>query len=130
MTQTREILAYLGEREALLAGDFNAEPDTPKLEALRAPRRFTGLAVEAPTFPASAPTRRIDQVLAPADWTLVLQHVVDTGASDRLAVVATFALPPRSTGRYAGRSSARSQARPAATLAPDATTWRNGHLLR
>ncbi|MBI5433521.1 MAG: endonuclease/exonuclease/phosphatase family protein [Planctomycetes bacterium] len=91
--QTRELLDYVGERPALLAGDFNAEPRDASLELLRASGRFSGFVDGSPTFPSSAPRRRIDHVLAPATWTVVEQHVVAAGSSDHLAVVATFRLP-------------------------------------
>lgn len=93
LVQTREILAWLAGRPALLAGDFNAEPHDPSLELLRASGRFSGLVATPPTFPAHAPRRRIDHVLAPAEWKLLEQHVVAIGASDHLAVVATFERP-------------------------------------
>jgi endonuclease/exonuclease/phosphatase family metal-dependent hydrolase len=93
LVQTREILAWLGRRPALLAGDFNAEPHDPSLELLRVSGRFSGLVDAPPTFPARAPRRRIDHVLAPATWTLLEHHTLTIGASDHLAVVATFAIP-------------------------------------
>lgn len=93
LVQTREIVAWLGERPALLAGDFNAEPHDPSLELLRKSGRFSGLVDGPPTFPARAPRRRIDHVLAPAPWKLLEHHTVEIGSSDHLAVVATFELP-------------------------------------
>jgi endonuclease/exonuclease/phosphatase family metal-dependent hydrolase len=94
LRQVDEILSYAGARPALLAGDFNAAPGTPPMERLRATGRFSGLLAEPATYPAHAPTRRVDQVLVPASWTVVDQRVVDTGVSDHLAVVVTFALVP------------------------------------
>jgi len=93
LRQTDEILARHGDRPALMAGDFNALPSSPSMERWRASGRFVGFADGPPTFPASAPDRRLDQVLAPMTWRVTEQHVVDTGVSDHLAVVATFALP-------------------------------------
>lgn len=93
LVQVDELIARVGERLALIAGDFNAEPGTPPMERWLAGGRFVGFAAEPPTFPAGAPTRRIDQVLAPAAWKVTDLRVVDTGVSDHLAVVATFALP-------------------------------------
>jgi len=91
--QVEELLARIGDRPALAAGDFNAAPGTPPMERWLATGRFAGFAAEPATFPAHAPTRRIDQVLAPIAWTLREQRVVDTGVSDHLAVVATFDVP-------------------------------------
>lgn len=93
LVQTREILAWHGERPALLAGDFNAEPHDPSLELLRSSGRFSGLVDAPPTFPTHAPRRRIDHVLAPAPWTLLEHHTLTIGTSDHLAVVSTFARP-------------------------------------
>jgi endonuclease/exonuclease/phosphatase family metal-dependent hydrolase len=93
LRQTRELLAHIGARPALLAGDFNAQPHDDSLRELAATGAFTALATSPPTFPTRAPTRRIDHVFAPATCTLVEHHVVDTGVSDHLAVVATFRRP-------------------------------------
>ena len=88
-----KLLARIGDRPSLIAGDFNAEPGTPPMERWLAGGRFAGFAAAPATFPARASTRRIDQVLAPAAWKVVDLRVVDTGVSDHLAVVATFELP-------------------------------------
>jgi endonuclease/exonuclease/phosphatase family metal-dependent hydrolase len=91
--QTEELLAHLGGRPALLAGDFNAEPADESFALLAASGLFTPRIEAPPTYPAHVPARRIDNALAPVAWSLVEHHVVDTGASDHLAVVATFARP-------------------------------------
>ncbi len=91
--QTREILDYVNDRPALLAGDFNAEPNTGSMSLFREEKRFSGVIDGAPTFPAGAPSRRIDYILAPSEWTLIEERVIDTGISDHLAVVALFKLP-------------------------------------
>jgi endonuclease/exonuclease/phosphatase (EEP) superfamily protein YafD len=38
-------------------------------------------------------TRRIDWIFAPAGWSVVEESVVDSLASDHLAVASTFRLP-------------------------------------
>lgn len=93
LAQTQEIVAFIGERPALLAGDFNAEPHDASMLLLGDTQRFIGLTSEPATFPASAPRRRIDHVLAPRTWTLVEQHTRRIGSSDHLAVVAEFTRP-------------------------------------
>lgn len=93
LRQTRQLLAHVGARPALLAGDFNAEAHDASLQELATTGRFTPLVATPSTWPAHAPTRRIDHVFAPADWTLLEHHVVATGVSDHLAVVATFRRP-------------------------------------
>jgi endonuclease/exonuclease/phosphatase family metal-dependent hydrolase len=91
--QARQILDFVGTRPALLAGDFNAEPGTEPMKLFTATQQFVGFADGPPTYPAHAPARRIDQILGPAGWTVTDSRVVDTGVSDHLAVVVTFALP-------------------------------------
>jgi endonuclease/exonuclease/phosphatase family metal-dependent hydrolase len=93
LEQARELLAYVKDRPALLAGDFNAEPHTSSMSLFRAGGRSSGAIEGPPTFPAGRATRRIDYVLAPAAWELVEERVVDTGISDHLAVVAVFRVP-------------------------------------
>lgn len=93
LVQVVEILARIGDRPALVAGDFNAEPGTAPMERWLAGGRFVGFAAEPATYPAHAPTRRLDHVLAPASWRVIDQRVVETGVSDHLGVVVTFALP-------------------------------------
>ena len=40
--QVGELLAYIGQRDALLAGDFHAEPESASIERLLAGGRFSG----------------------------------------------------------------------------------------
>jgi len=93
LVQVDELLARIGGRPALIAGDFNADPGTPPMERWLATGQFAGFAAVPATFPTRAPSRRLDQVLAPAAWRVTDARVVDTGVSDHLAVVVTFALP-------------------------------------
>lgn len=90
LLQTQQIVDYVRDRPALLAGDFNAEPHTRSMSMLRDGGRFSGVVEGPPTFPAHAPTRRIDYILAPSTWELVEHRVVETGVSDHLAVVSTY----------------------------------------
>jgi endonuclease/exonuclease/phosphatase family metal-dependent hydrolase len=87
--QVRQILDFAGDRDAVLAGDFNARPDDPPIELIRASGRYQG-AGGPPTFPAEKPDRRIDFILAPKDWELLDERVLPGGPSDHRAVVATF----------------------------------------
>ncbi|MHC5209876.1 MAG: endonuclease/exonuclease/phosphatase family protein [Planctomycetota bacterium] len=88
--QVAALLHEIGERPALLAGDFNAEPDSPPLRLLRDTGRFLVPSDRTPTYPTSSPTRRIDDVHAPASWSLLEQRVVHTTVSDHLPVVAVY----------------------------------------
>ena len=88
--QMASVLEFVGARDAILAGDFNAEPGSAAVRRLDG--RFSGATAGDATFPVGAPARRLDYVLAPRAWTLIEERVVDLGVSDHLAVVATFAL--------------------------------------
>lgn len=91
--QAGELAALLAGRPALLAGDLNAEPGGEALAALRATGLFAGGFDGPPTFPASAPRRRIDYVLAPRGWTVVEERVLPSELSDHRPVVARLARP-------------------------------------
>lgn len=86
--QVNEILTFVGDRPALLAGDFNARPTQEPMRTLRESGRFTGAFDGEPTFPEHA--ARIDYVLAPAAWEHVGTRVLAGDASDHRAVVARF----------------------------------------
>jgi endonuclease/exonuclease/phosphatase family metal-dependent hydrolase len=88
--QMRQILDFVGDQPAILAGDFNAHPDWPAIELIRKSGRFAG-AIEGPlTFPADRPERRIDYIFAPASWKLLEHRVIETDVSDHLPIVAVF----------------------------------------
>lgn len=91
-TQMEQILAFAPEEDVLLAGDFNATPNSPSIKLVRESGRLAG-AFEGPnTFPADKPDRRIDFIFGPANWQLVEHHVVESDASDHRPVVSTFRL--------------------------------------
>jgi endonuclease/exonuclease/phosphatase family metal-dependent hydrolase len=62
---------------------------------LRSSGLFAPSRDRTPTFPASAPSRRIDFVLGPASWTVLDEAVPTSTLSDHLPVVTRFALPAR-----------------------------------
>lgn len=88
--------AWAGASPAIIAGDLNALPFTPEMRML-AGAGFTDLAqaaaAEQPTFPARAPTERIDYV-----WGIGVTgsqvHTVASTASDHRAVVVNIARSP------------------------------------
>ncbi len=89
--QVREILAFVGDRPCVLAGDFNAKPTEEPMTLLAASGQFTGAFDGPPTFPADAPNQRIDYVFAPAAWEHVGTRVIDEPkASDHRPVAAKF----------------------------------------
>jgi endonuclease/exonuclease/phosphatase family metal-dependent hydrolase len=99
LAQTRALLERSSARPAILAGDFNAEPDTGSIRLFAGSGRFVAAVSGGPTYPAEAPSRRIDHVFAPAGWELVEDHTLAIGASDHLAVLAVYRLPATSAPR-------------------------------
>ncbi len=91
--QVREILLELDGQPALLAGDFNAEPHDPSMQLFASDGKFQGIGGQ-PSFPSTAPDRRIDFVLAPSKWEPVEERILkQSGLSDHLPVLATYRLP-------------------------------------
>lgn len=81
----------------LLGGDLNARPESPIHGALRAagfrdawPECGAG---DAMTFPASAPTRRIDYLYLPAGVRCLDARVLPSEASDHRALLVRVQLP-------------------------------------
>jgi endonuclease/exonuclease/phosphatase family metal-dependent hydrolase len=62
-----------------LAGDFNAEPDSPPIKVLLAHWTDATADQAEPTWPADQPTSKIDYVFfRPADrWRVVEKQVID-----------------------------------------------------
>ena len=88
--QASELLATIGSEPALLAGDFNAEPEDPSMKLFWNSGRFHAVPHDQSTFPSSKPERQIDYVLAPARWEFVGQVVLESSLSDHLPVLATY----------------------------------------
>lgn len=91
--QVQTILASVAETPALLAGDFNARPDSPSIAEIRTSNRFNGAFNGPPTFPSTGPSRTIDYIFAPAHWELLDHRTICDEASDHCAIVSTFKLP-------------------------------------
>lgn len=94
--EVRALLDLWGDMAPPLvfAGDLNAVPDSRAIALLTA-AGFRDLAAGAgDTFPAIAPTRRIDYVLAKG-ITVASARVLTSSASDHRAVVVDLVLPPR-----------------------------------
>lgn len=97
MLQARAVAARIARspQPVLLLGDLNAEPGSPEV------RLLTALLTDAgggPTFPADAPTQRIDYVLGEGRFSGA--EVLPTRSSDHRAVLAVFA-PGREGARRA-----------------------------
>jgi endonuclease/exonuclease/phosphatase family metal-dependent hydrolase len=87
--QVAAMLAVLPEQEhVVLAGDLNAQPDAPELQPLFARLRdAAALGVPEHTYPAHAPTRRIDYVLVSHHFRVLGARVPPDTASDHRPVV-------------------------------------------
>lgn len=92
LLQARFILRSLDGRPALLAGDFNAEPQDASMQIFRE-AGFSGRLDGPATFPTHAPARCIDYILAPANWKLIDHRVLECGLSDHFPVVSVFRIP-------------------------------------
>ena len=95
LAKARQILGWLGPDPALVAGDFNATPDTPNLRAWMETRRFTGTVDGPKTYPSDRPERRLDYILGPSHWVEKKHYATGGGASDHFAVVSVFELGGR-----------------------------------
>ena len=80
-------------RESVVAGDFNATPESPSMRVFRGSGRFVAVWDSPPTIPNANPDRAIDYILAPRRWELAGHHVLTNAASDHCAVAAAFRMP-------------------------------------
>ncbi|HEX6536475.1 MAG TPA: endonuclease/exonuclease/phosphatase family protein [Gemmatimonadaceae bacterium] len=89
--QVREMLAYVGESAVptIVLGDMNATPDAPELQPLlrRLHDAWAGAAGPGDTYPAEAPSKRIDYVLVSGRFHVRAAAVPATDASDHRPVV-------------------------------------------
>jgi endonuclease/exonuclease/phosphatase family metal-dependent hydrolase len=88
--QVRQILEWLGDRPAMLAGDFNAKPNQPPMKLLRESNKFAGEWDGAPTYFDGDRKERIDFILAPAAWELIDTKVIADDTSDHHPLVSRF----------------------------------------
>ena len=79
-----------GERNVLLAGDFNCLPTWVSMETYKNSELFNGEWDGPFTFPAEKPKRTIDYILGPKDWDVVEHRVIESQASDHLPVLTVF----------------------------------------
>ncbi|MFJ9472525.1 endonuclease/exonuclease/phosphatase family protein [Streptomyces caniferus] len=102
LQQAKEVAELIGDMcPAVLLGDFNASPQTPEIETIRA--RFTDAwtalgGMEVATFPADAPNECIDYIFTNRWVTPKRTSIVtdDLAASDHVPVFARLAVgsPP------------------------------------
>ena len=97
--QVREIIGVLDSVRGpvILAGDLNASPAAPELQPLFARLRdvWIGAADPGLTYPASAPTKRIDYILASSHFTVVTRWVGFTATADHRPVIASLLIGRR-----------------------------------
>jgi endonuclease/exonuclease/phosphatase family metal-dependent hydrolase len=95
-TQVNEMLQIIAAANGptLLFGDLNAPPDSEELQPLLQRMRDPWLGMDNPghTYPASAPTRRIDYILVSDHFRVRHARVLDSTASDHRPVVVELAL--------------------------------------
>ncbi|MEZ4528627.1 MAG: endonuclease/exonuclease/phosphatase family protein [Desulfobacterales bacterium] len=92
LAQAQQILAYVGNRDAILAGDFNAAPHEPPMKVFSESRHFSGVFDGPFTFPAGKPKETIDFILGPASWEVLEHRVIASDASDHLPVLTVFGI--------------------------------------
>lgn len=94
LLQTQQLLDFIGDRPAVLAGDFNNRPENASIKLIRGTGRFAGEFEGAPTFFEGARAERIDYVFAPAGWELLESRVVPDDTSDHRPLVCRFRVKP------------------------------------
>jgi endonuclease/exonuclease/phosphatase family metal-dependent hydrolase len=88
--QTRQLLEYIGDRPAVLAGDFNNRPKDGSIKMLRGSGKFAGEFDGAPTFFEDKRAERIDYIFVPAGWELLESRVIADDTSDHRPLVCRF----------------------------------------
>jgi endonuclease/exonuclease/phosphatase family metal-dependent hydrolase len=88
--QMEQILAFVGERPCILAGDFNAVPASPSIARVKDSAKYVGAFDGQNTTPAAAPTRQLHYIFAPAPWTHAGTDVLITALSLHRPLVAAF----------------------------------------
>lgn len=88
--QTRQLLDYVGERPAILAGDFNNRPKDRSIALIRDSGRFVGEFDGPPTFFEGKRAERLDYIFAPVGWELLESRVIADDTSDHRPLVCRF----------------------------------------
>jgi endonuclease/exonuclease/phosphatase family metal-dependent hydrolase len=88
--QMRQLLEYVGDRPAVLAGDFNNRPNDGSIRMLRGSGKFAGEFDGAPTFFEGTRAERIDYIFVPVGWELIESRVIADDTSDHHPLVCRF----------------------------------------
>jgi endonuclease/exonuclease/phosphatase (EEP) superfamily protein YafD len=93
-SQARQLLEFVGDRPAVLAGDFNNRPGERSIKLLRDSGRFAGEWDGPPTFFEGKRAERLDYIFAPASWELLESRVIADDTSDHRPLVCRFRVKP------------------------------------
>ena len=93
LPQAEQLLYFAGDRPAILAGDFNADPNELEIRRIVDTGKFTAKLDGPFTISSYDPHRTIDHIFVPKDWQLLEHRVIQTDLSDHLPVVATYRIP-------------------------------------
>jgi endonuclease/exonuclease/phosphatase family metal-dependent hydrolase len=107
LAQTQQLLDFAGDQPAILAGDFNAEPNEPEILRIVDTGRFAAKLDGPFTISSYHPHAVIDYVFVPRDWQLLEHRVIQTGLSDHLPVVSTYRVPLAAESRADGQAEDR-----------------------
>ena len=92
LIQTKQLLDYKGNQKAVMAGDFNANPERPSIKFIRNSGQFKASYGGPLTFPAGKAKYKIDFIFAPKQWNLIEHKVIKSKASDHYPVLSVFNL--------------------------------------
>lgn len=96
IAQADDAVRIIGRKSGpvVLAGDFNAEPDSLELRQLREAGFTDSLAglAEEPTFPSTAPESRIDYIWTRGNLSVVSAAVLPSLASDHRPIVGEYVM--------------------------------------
>lgn len=88
--QARQILDFLGDRPAIVAGDFNNRPGEHSIKLFQNSGRFSGAFDGPPTFFEGKRQERLDYILVPAGWELLDHRVIADDTSDHRPLICRF----------------------------------------
>ncbi|AMV23865.1 Endonuclease/Exonuclease/phosphatase family protein [Gemmata sp. SH-PL17] len=88
--QMQQLLDFIGDRPAILAGDFNNRPKDRSIALVRDSGKFAGEFDGAPSFFEGKRAERLDYILVPAGWELIESRVIPDDTSDHRPVVGRF----------------------------------------
>lgn len=88
--QMQQVLEYIGDRDAILAGDFNNRPKDRSIALVRESGKFSGAFDGPPTFFEGTRAERIDFIFARVGWELLESRVIADDTSDHRPLVCRF----------------------------------------